>query len=237
MSFDMNNDYSAAGPGANRRVKRLTLDTIPKRVAQTKPKPEYRRNQKPAQEENPIKVTAKGVKHRVTLLTLQHGFDICDRLRNEGFGDLTKVLISHQRDVVRQVLRVMLDKNLITQKYIPSTILACRSPYYRCSPACPGAIRRFLMHVLPKGVHRIRHYGLFANGHRAANIARARELLAGPPRVPPHETDGPAEPEQLRVLPKPCPCCGGRMIIIETFARGCQHRPTPAPPIIRIDTS
>ena len=99
-------------------------------------------------------------------------------------------------------------------------------------------IRRFLMHVLPKGVHRIRHYGLFANGHRAANIARARELLAGPPRVPPHETDGPAEPDQLRVLPKPCPCCGGRMIIIETFARGCQpkHRPTPAP-IIRIDTS
>jgi hypothetical protein len=42
-------------------------------------------------------------------------------------------------------------------------------------------IRRFLMHVLPEGVHRIRHYGLFANGHRAANIARARELLAVPP--------------------------------------------------------
>jgi hypothetical protein len=39
-------------------------------------------------------------------------------------------------------------------------------------------IRRFLIHVLPKGVHRIRHYGLFANGNRAANIARARELLA-----------------------------------------------------------
>src|ERR1700736_2062508 len=57
-------------------------------------------------------------------------------------------------------------------------------------------IRRFLIHVLPKGVHRIRHYGLFANGHRAANIARARELLAMPPRVPPHETAGPAEPEQ-----------------------------------------
>jgi hypothetical protein len=41
-------------------------------------------------------------------------------------------------------------------------------------------IRRFLMHVLPKGLHRIRHYGLFANGNRAANIARARELLAVP---------------------------------------------------------
>jgi hypothetical protein len=91
------------------------------------------------------------------------------------------------------------------------------------------------MHVLPKGVHRIRHYGLFANGNRAANIARARDLLAVPPRVPPHETDCTAESRH----PKPCPCCGGRMIIIETFARGCQprHRPTPAPPIIRIDTS
>jgi hypothetical protein len=66
-------------------------------------------------------------------------------------------------------------------------------------------IRRFLMHVLPKGVHRIRHYGLFANGHRAANIARARELLAVPPRVTQHDTDCPAEPEQPRVLPKPCP--------------------------------
>ncbi|MGZ5875161.1 MAG: hypothetical protein ACXWKP_23985, partial [Bradyrhizobium sp.] len=70
-----------------------------------------------------------------------------------------------------------------------------------------------------------------ANGHRAANIARARELLAVLPRATPHETDGSAEPEQPRVLPKPCPCCGGRMIIIETFARGCQpkHRLTHLP--------
>jgi len=100
-------------------------------------------------------------------------------------------------------------------------------------------IRRFLMHVLPKGLHRVRHYGLFANGNRAANIARARELLAVPPRVTWSETDAPAEPDHSRVLPKPCPCCGGRMIIIETFARGCQpkNRPTPAPAAIRIDTS
>jgi hypothetical protein len=100
-------------------------------------------------------------------------------------------------------------------------------------------IRRFLIHVLPKGVHRIRHYGLFANGNRAANIARARELLAVPPRVTQPETDAPSEPDQPRVLPRPCPCCGGRLIIIETFARGCQpkHRPTSAPPAIRIDTS
>ena len=97
-------------------------------------------------------------------------------------------------------------------------------------------IRRFLMHVLPKGLHRIRHYGLFANGNRATNIARARELLAVPPRATEPETDAPTEPDQPRVLPTPCPCCGGRMIIIEVFERGCEpkHRPTP---VIRIDTS
>ena len=100
-------------------------------------------------------------------------------------------------------------------------------------------IRRFLTHVMPKGLHRIRHYGLFANGNRAANIARARELLAVPSRPKPAETSGIAADHELRVLPPPCRCCGGRMIIIETFARGCQpkHRPAPATAAIRIDTS
>ena len=100
-------------------------------------------------------------------------------------------------------------------------------------------IRRFLMHVLPKGVHRIRHYGLFANGNRAANIARARQLLAAPAHVTELKSDAPADTEQLRMLPTPCPCCGGRMIIIESFARGQEpkHRPTPAQAAISIDTS
>ena len=100
-------------------------------------------------------------------------------------------------------------------------------------------IRRFLMHVLPRGFHRIRHYGLFANGNRAANIARARELLAVPSRPKQPETPEATTPDESRVLPQPCPRCGGRMIVIETFARGCQpkHRPTPAPAAIRIDTS
>ena len=97
-------------------------------------------------------------------------------------------------------------------------------------------IRRFLIHVLPKGFHRIRHYGLLANGQRADNVARARELLAVPPPMAepaPEDADGDAQ----RVHPRPCPCCGGRMLIIEVFARGCEphHRPTPA--AIRIDTS
>jgi Putative transposase len=96
-------------------------------------------------------------------------------------------------------------------------------------------IRRFLLHVLPKGLHRIRHYGLFANGNRAADIARARELLAMP--APAKQPDGlkAAEAEEPRLHSHPCPCCGGRMIIIEVFARGCEpsYRATP----IRIDTS
>jgi hypothetical protein len=96
-------------------------------------------------------------------------------------------------------------------------------------------IRRFLIHVLPTGFHRIRHYGLLASGNRAANIARARQLLTAPPRAKPPESSQ-AAIEEPRVLQRPCPCCGGRMLIIESFARGCQpkHRPTP---VIRIDTS
>jgi hypothetical protein len=100
-------------------------------------------------------------------------------------------------------------------------------------------IRRFLIHVLPKRFHRIRHYGLLASGNRAANIARARELLATPSPSKEPQPSEPTATDEQRVLPCPCPCCGGRMIIIETFARGCQpkHRTTPTTNEIRIDTS
>ena len=87
-------------------------------------------------------------------------------------------------------------------------------------------IRRFLMHVLPKGFHRIRHYGLFANANRADNIARARELLNVPPPVKEADEDKPAADES-QVLPCPCPRCGGRLIIIETFAEGTQPASWP----------
>jgi Putative transposase/Transposase zinc-binding domain len=98
-------------------------------------------------------------------------------------------------------------------------------------------IRRFLLHVLPKGFHRIRHYGLFANGNRTESVARARELLAVAP--PPKPEPAKAAADEPRVLPVPCPCCGGRMHVIEVFARGTQprHRPTPMRALIRIDTS
>jgi hypothetical protein len=103
-------------------------------------------------------------------------------------------------------------------------------------------IRRFLIHVLPKGFHRIRHYGLFANGNRAEGIAKARELLAMTPAATVTEEPDPkatVEPDQPCLLPRPCPCCGGRMIIIEIFARGeaPKYRASPKPPPIRIDTS
>jgi hypothetical protein len=99
-------------------------------------------------------------------------------------------------------------------------------------------IRRFLIHVLPKGFHRIRHYGLFASGARAENIARARELLAVPtPNTKTHDAAG-ANATEPPTLSQPCPCCGGRMIIIETFERGSTPRYRPPPPTaIRIDTS
>jgi len=98
-------------------------------------------------------------------------------------------------------------------------------------------IRRFLLHVLPKGFHRIRHYGLFANGNRTESLARARELLAVAP--PPKPEPAKATADEPRVLPTPCPCCGGRMHVIEVFARGSQprHRPTPMDDVIRFDTS
>jgi hypothetical protein len=94
-------------------------------------------------------------------------------------------------------------------------------------------IRRFLIHVLPSGFHRIRHYGLIANGGRGANIARARELLGV---VAPETDPADAKDGEVTALAQPCPCCGGRMIIIETFERGAQPR---APPTAtsRVDAS
>jgi hypothetical protein len=90
-------------------------------------------------------------------------------------------------------------------------------------------IRRFLLHVLPKGFHRIRHYGRLASASCKANIARAKELIAAPiPQVEPpaaHDTDDPnATPDHSPL----CPCCGGRMIVVEVFARASTPRGPPS---------
>ena len=91
-------------------------------------------------------------------------------------------------------------------------------------------IRRFLRHILPRDFHRIRHYGLLASSARKACIACARELLAVAPPAPAMKAEVPGTdaPDHR----PPCPCCGGRMTIIEVFTRGNQPRgpPSQAPP-------
>src|ERR1700730_1390768 len=93
---------------------------------------------------------------------------------------------------------------------------------------------RFLLHILPNGFHRIRHYGLLASATCKANIARARELIAAPVAM----TDPPTEHDDADLDASaaadhrpPCPCCGGRRVIVETFQRGgvpaARHRPKP----------
>jgi AcrR family transcriptional regulator len=96
----------------------------------------------------------------------------------------------------------------------------------RCEALPPReAIARFFEDILlPRGFHRIRHYGLLASSARKASIARARELLAVAPPPEPVEV-----PEPLDWLP-PCPCCGGHMTIIETFGRWKQPRAPPHTP-------
>jgi len=96
-------------------------------------------------------------------------------------------------------------------------------------------IRRFLIHVLPKRLHRIRHYGLFAGPARADHLARMRALLAvAPPMAPAGKADASTadRPEQS------CPCCGARMRVIEIFKRGEMPRyRSTVPAVISIDTS
>ncbi|TMJ80406.1 MAG: IS91 family transposase [Alphaproteobacteria bacterium] len=114
-----------------------------------------------------------------------------------------------------------------------------RERYKTMTLATHEFIRRFLMHVLPAGFHRIRYYGLLASGKRAENIARARELLTlsilpiDAIKAATTNAEQPQTPEHR------CPCCGGRMMIIERFERGStpHYQPSPPTPVIRIDTS
>ena len=108
-----------------------------------------------------------------------------------------------------------------------------RDRYKQMTLATFEFIRRFLIHVLPKGLHRIRHYGLLARGACVDNVARAREMLA--------VKDGEGKPTETvdDTCKPPCPCCGGRMIVVEVFERGAtpRHQPTAPTRAIKIDTS
>jgi hypothetical protein len=78
-------------------------------------------------------------------------------------------------------------------------------------------MRRFLLHVLPTGFHRIRHYGVFANGHRADKLELCRRALNVPSPRTAHANSDNIGTTSSDHEPPPCPCCGGRMIVIETF--------------------
>ena len=104
-----------------------------------------------------------------------------------------------------------------------------QAQYRTITLATDEFIRRFLLHVLPKGFHRIRHYGLLASPGSKANIARARELIAAPmPAVDPLAAHDSTDPDTATDHRPPCPCCGGRMIIVEVFARSGAPRGPPS---------
>jgi Putative transposase/Transposase zinc-binding domain len=84
-------------------------------------------------------------------------------------------------------------------------------------------IRRFLLHTLPDGFHRIRHYGFLANGHRAAKLALCRKLLDVPL---PNPADVPADATLTPLPADRCPGCGGAMIILATLSRPEPWRPS-----------
>ena len=89
---------------------------------------------------------------------------------------------------------------------------------------------------MTSGFYRIRHYGLFASSKRAENIARARQLLAVPKPQNENAAADAADSNEPQTTSHPCPCCGGRMIVIEIFKRGCSPRTRPVS-VIRTDTS
>jgi predicted Zn-ribbon and HTH transcriptional regulator len=138
---------------------------------------------------------------------------------------------THRVAIANSRLIAFDDRN-VTFKWKDSRIEG-RDRHKQMTLATHEFIRRFLSHVLPNGFHRIRHYGLFAKSSCADNIARARELLtvATPQSEPASVAADSSKPA--------CPCCGGRMIVIEVFERGTtpRHRPTAPPIFIRLDTS
>jgi len=84
-------------------------------------------------------------------------------------------------------------------------------------------MRRFLLHVMPNGFHRIRHYGLLANGHRTDKLTLCRSLLAAPGVLMDHPTEHDNNESKRQYQPPPCPCCSGQMRVIQTFD-GSLHR-------------
>jgi hypothetical protein len=132
------------------------------------------------------------------------------------------------RVAISNMRLIVLDDNGVTFKVKD---YRCEGPdrYKTMTLATGEFIQRFLIHVLPSGFHRIRHYGLFANAARTETLARIRHLLNLPP--PDDDCEPGADDDQGdQISAQPCPACGGRMIVIDTFEPG---HPPRAPPMIR----
>jgi hypothetical protein len=128
------------------------------------------------------------------------------------------------------------DKASVTFKYKDYRIEG-PGRYKRMTLTTGEFIRRFLIHVLPKGFHRIRHYGLLASGARAENLATLRILIAMAAPALRKNDAGKADALTAAAAPiRPCPCCGAPMLTVETFEGICRRRRTPPAPM-RIDTS
>lgn len=87
----------------------------------------------------------------------------------------------------------------------------------------PEFIRRFLLHTLPDGFHRIRHYGFLANGHRTARLELCRQLIDTPSPAP--ET-APADDAAATLSFDRCSCCGGAMSLLQRLPRRTPPRPS-----------
>jgi len=148
-----------------------------------------------------------------------------------GPGAVLAYLSRYTHRVAISISRLIkVDENGVTFRFKDYRIKG-RARYKTMTLGCNEFIRRFLIHVLPKGQHRIRHYGLFANGNRAENLKKMHELLAVPEPHDDGKTDntGSDDAATQDELACPCPRCGGRMIIIETFEAGCQPRHATIP--------
>ena len=123
---------------------------------------------------------------------------------------------------------IRFDENSVTFK-VKNYRLKGAGRHTTMTLAASEFIRRFLIHVLPKGQHRIRHYGFYGNGNRAANIARIRQLLGvkTPDQRRDDDNSHGNSDEPVRVLALPCPCCGGQLIIVETIAPAQHSRAPP----------
>jgi hypothetical protein len=103
-----------------------------------------------------------------------------------------------------------------------------KTRYKAMTLAADEFMRRFLLHVLPSGFHRIRHYGLLANAGRRVHLAQARELLHAVPTIEPPSSA--AAPVPIVPPTFVCPHCGAAMRIVEIFTRGEPIRAPPTSP-------